>query len=195
MLTQIGVRNKPVECKLCPQHYIGTGFCPDFVSAEPKLLLICASPTSDDVIMQAPLSGGAGLFFENKVLKPAGLKREELAIAHVLRCGCRDYPIGKIKKQAESNCRQYDSVIKKFNPSLFVITFSIEDTFSDQAYVSLLINDMKRAVRLTQNYPDEKVCVLLGREVVQMVNELPFRDGKGGLKSWRGSWFKGVWNY
>ena len=192
---QSGVQTKPSGCNLCPLSFSGTGFCPDNVPQYPKLMLLLETPYSDDVLYQRPLSGKMGDFLENSIIKPSGLKRDDLLIAHVLRCKVKDYPTAKNKRLSEEHCRRYDTGIKQFHPSLFVITFGVDDTFSDSAYTALMINDFKRAKWLTTEYPDEKICILAGREAVNLVTKLPFEDGKGGIKSWRGSYFKSKWNY
>lgn len=194
MLNNEGVRNKPKGCNLCPSHYLGTGFCPDYVPEHPKMMLILESPTSDDVVNQSPLSGIMGDFLDYKVFKPLQIKREDLIICNVLRCKA-PYPIGKIKGQSENACRQYDSAIKHFDPNLFLMTFSIADTYKDPAYLSLLIEDLRRAKRLLVEYPDNRLAVLMGENAIQMVNNLPFRTGKGGLRQWRGQFWEGKWNF
>lgn len=214
MALNTGVRDKPQGCKLCPLQYLGTGFCPDYVPPTPKMMLLLESPYSDDVINQMPLSGSMGDFLESKILKPANLKREDLLIANTLRCkftkdkydkdklnkkenNRKDYryPSGKIKGQAENNCRQFDINIRNFNPTLFLMTFGIDDSFNDAAYISLMQHDIKRAKWLAETYTEEHVCILMGKNAISMVNDLPLSDGKGGLRSWHGSYFKGKWRY
>ena len=58
-----------------------------------------------------------------------GIKREDLFIGNVLRClppksgkTGDAYPTGEDRKQAELCCRQYDTQLRRFNPSVVIVT-------------------------------------------------------------------------
>lgn len=187
-----GVRHKPDHCKLCKLGYSSSGFCPDYnplnnvISVQPKMMLLLEQPFSSDIIEQNPLSGKMGDWFEWKVLKPLGLLKKNLLISNVLRCKSLEYPLTNIRKLAESTCRFYDKNIREFDPDCFVFSYGISDTFSDPAFLALLIEDLKKGLRLANE--GKRVCVCMGQNAVNLIDTLPFKKGKGGLRMWRGNY-------
>lgn len=191
--TKEGVRHKPPHCKLCKLAYSSSGFCPDYSPDKPKIMLLLEQPFSSDVINQSPLSGRMGDWFEWKVLKPLGLLRKHLLISNVLRCKAEDYPSQSVKSCAENTCRFYDTDIKRFDPELFVYTYGLMDTFADPAFLALMIEDFKKGIRFMEQ--GERVCILMGTNAIKMIDKVPFKVGKGGLKSWRGNFQYTKWPY
>lgn len=193
--TEEGVIHKPSHCKLCKLQYKGSGFCSDYVNIEkkPKMMLLLEQPFKSDIVNQYPLSGDMGNWFEWKVMKPLGIERKDLLICHVLRCHLTDYPEVSLRRSAENTCRFYDDEIRRFDPELFVYTYGIQDTFGDPAFLALMIEDLKKGLRFVDK--GDRVCMLMGRNSVAMFDNVPFMEGKGGLKQFRGNFKYGKWNY
>lgn len=199
-----GVIHKPEGCRLCKLSFTSTGFCPDFAPSNPKLMMLLERPFSSDVIEQEPMSGSMGRWFYMNVLKPSGLRKEDILLSHVLRCKAKKYPknnlekvedkypVKALSKIAENNCRVYDRDIKQFDPEIFVYTYGIMDTFKDPAFLALLLEDIKKALRLSKQ---GRVCLLMGENPVRLFDPTPFKNGKGGLRQWRGNYMYSKWRY
>ena len=99
---------KPSSCEGCPYYTKGKYFTPDTIVPNSKVLFLAQAPgeneekgkiiTSSTYISKGrfheewedvrpqPLLGRTGQMFNNKFLKVAGLKREEISLANALRC-------------------------------------------------------------------------------------------------------------
>lgn len=203
-----GVREKPEQCALCPFATKGAGFVPDWYpdrDKPPQLGLLLNMPSSDDVVEQRPWSGRAGYAWEQKYLKPFGLSLTDVYIGHVVRCQPKDrkwgkpvYPIGTLKRHAEITCRQHDGKcgpdlhkggMKSFDPNMFVVTFHPSDALLVPALSRLIQADIGKAVRrMNEGY---RPLVLMGTEAKDLL--APWL--KGGIKSWRGSYWKGEYPF
>lgn len=185
-----GIAEKPKECKLCPLYYKGSGFVQDQYNPSSRILLIQNHPNKGDLLQRYPLSVMES-FANRRIWKPLGLTREDFSFAYILRCYPEGkYPIGNCKLGAERTCRQYDKeVIKRFNPNLYIATFSFKDVLETPSFTSLVVSTFKKATRFTVK---DKVAILMGQETVNLVN--PYLS-KGGLKAWQGHFWKGEWGW
>ncbi len=205
-----GVSSKPDTCKLCPFHTKSSGFAPDwYPDAEepPKLGFLLDFPAADDVLEGRPWAGRAGYAWEKRYLKPFGLSLSSVYIGHVIRCLPKEkrfgkplYPIGNVRRGAELTCRQHDgncwggpSVrpggIKRLDPNLFVVTFHPSDALLTPALSRLILADIKKAFKRAQE--GYRPLVIMGTEAKELV--APWL--KGGIKTWRGTYWKGSWPF
>lgn len=200
-----GIRTKPEECKFCRYATIGSGFCPDFYPKSPILGFLLPYPSKDDVVYQRPFSGAMGYYLNKLLIEDLGYKKEDVLIANVLRCmppWAKGYPTGDLRTTAESNCRQYDKKhayrekladggLIKYDPNLFLITYSPDKMRSIPAFQRQAVADISKAFRFAAK--GYRPLVLMGDEPMELV--APWLVGKGGLKTWRGHWWEGSWPF
>lgn len=206
-----GVAEKPSGCAACKYSTIGTGFCGDDNPAGKRLAILCAAATKGEILEQIPWAGPQGWAYTKMFLDEAGIPRNEVLIAHVLRCrppfqrtGSQtdSYPTGGNRRNAELSCRQYDEShthrgvlspggIKTFAPDTFLVTFEPEKALEVTAYKRIIQEDIKKAWRLVQK--GRRVCVLMGEPPFALLG-----DGlvdEGGVKNWRGHYWRAQWPY
>lgn len=200
-----GVRIKPPGCQLCPFAVKGSGFCGDYVPADPKVALLLDYPSTEDIVEQVPFESKASGVWLSKLIRPLGRRREDLLVAHTIRCHPPDseYPSGWLRTQAEKNCRTYDTVhsdagalspsgIESWGPDLFLVTYHPREFFQVGAYYRQILRDLEKAFRFADR--GYKPCVLMGREAVELVAPWTLAQG-GGIKTWRSHWWEGSWPY
>lgn len=193
-IEKAGIGEKPSNCLSCAWTPYSRGFVPDSKIENPKLALYFGFPTKDDTIYGAALSGDMGAYILRNYLNPAGFKKDEVLVSHVLRCQPPwskryqrpAYPTGRTKEKAELACRIYDDKLIKFDPNIFLITFSPREAIKVPAYKRQLQVDFKKVSKLVgMGY---RPCVLLGNEPAELI--APWIVGRGSSKAWRGTFFE-----
>jgi len=189
---------KPLECGVCSYNLVGQGFAPDHVPANPKLAFLAEAAGETEMIERGPLLGATGRMFFHQLLHPLGLTREDVILANVLRCHPPEnvYPIGQLRKDAESMCRRWDGVhqirdddssvelvgggLNSFEPNHFLIT--VHPSFVNRTWSILRVaqEDIRKALRVSQG---KRLLVLLGDTPFKLVCP----DLDGGVLKWRGS--------
>jgi hypothetical protein len=186
--TAQGVTAKPNSCRVCcPYFSVGEGYVTDYLPEAPRVMLLVANPSADDLVNREILSGKAGYSFLKTYIWPLGYKKEDIGIAAIMRCRPKGgrFPIGADKRGVLQGCRQYDkNAIGKFNPDTYMITQTLFDTYTNPAFGRLLKNDIAKAFRLADK--GLRPIVLMGVEAASMV--APYIDGNGGPKAWRSHW-------
>ena len=202
----MSVRNHPRPCFQCPLQPGSIGFVADSVPESPKIWVLKYHPTSGEGENDAEKLESMRHFWERDYLIPNGLKFDDLAICHVLRCRPKREPTGKVKKNAENICRQYDAQSGDCAGKLrmggihggkidsFVITFDHLDCI-DVPSRKLFV---RRAFALSALLVEKghTPMVLMGKEAAQLIYPSLFvtrtRDREAGFKSWVGHyWFGG----
>lgn len=165
-------------------------------------MILCSAPTKVEILEQIPWQGPQGWAYTKMFLDSAGIPRNEVMVAHVLRCrppfkrvgGVGDnYPTGADRRNAELTCRHFDDShthrgkielegIKTFAPSRFLVTFPPESALEVTAYKRVIQEDIKKAWRFVQ--AGHKVCVLMGEPAFALLGGGLIEEG--GVKNWRG---------
>lgn len=207
-----GVTAKPDACNSCKYSGIGSGFCGDDNPEGKRMMILCSAPTKGEILEQIPWQGPQGWAYTKMFLDSAGIPRNEVMVAHVLRCrppfkrvgGVGDnYPTGTDRRNAELTCRHFDEShtyrggiqtggIKTFAPTRYLVTFPPESALEVTAYKRVIQEDIKKAWRFV--LAGHKVCVLMGEPAFQLLGGgLP---EMGGVKNWRGHyWDADGWPY
>ena len=202
----MSVRSHAHGCFTCPLQPGSIGFVADSVPAEPKIWVMKYHPTSAEVENDAEKLANQRFFWERDYLAPAGLKWDDIAICHVLRCRPKREPTGKVKKSAENICRQYDSQsgdregklraggIHDAEIDCFIITFDHLDCIDVPSRKLFVRRAFEIASILVAR--GHKPMVLMGKEAAQLIYPSLFaqrtRDREVGFKSWVGHyWFGG----
>lgn len=193
---------KPPGCKRCAYRTVGEGFCPDYLPPNPKVAILLEAPGQDEIQENTPLWGKAGQLWLNKLIRPAGLEREDCLIANTMRCRPPDnkYPTGKLRKHVEELCRQYDDShgegwnlvekgLRSFNPNAFVIGMHPAALLRSSAAMRLV----RKAVELTKWLADVgyRPCLIMGDKGMGIV--APYLDG--GVKRWNRHYWLGKWPF
>lgn len=190
-----GLGNKPTSCKICPYSMVGQGFCPDYKGENAKIALLLEAPGATEVIENSPLMGRAGELMWEKIVPYAGLTRKDFLISNTIRCRPPDnkYPSSFLKRNAENNCRMYDRRLLDFDPNIFIITYHPASVFRQLVYMRLIQKDIERAKEFYDR--GYRPLVLMGDKAVSLLNDTPFKVGKGGLRMWRGHYWEGHWPF
>lgn len=106
------------------------------------------------------------------------------AINHNCRPPGNNYPTGKLRKEAESFCRQYDDKLRAFNPNLFVVSLHPSALLRSSAATRLVRLDCQKAFKFAEE--GYKVLLLMGDKAMGV-----FLPHLSGVKRWRGSYFEG----
>lgn len=202
----MSVRGHARGCFTCPLQPGSIGFVGDNVPENPRIWVLKYHPTSGEVENDEEKLNNQRFFWEKDYLSPAGLRWDDLAICHVLRCRPKKEPTGKVKKIAENICRQYDSqsadLAGRLRPGgihaagidAFIITFDHLDCI-DVPSRKLFV---RRAFQLAAQLVGlgHRPMILMGKEAAQLIYPSLFvtrtRDREAGFKSWVGHyWFGG----
>ncbi|MCI0559637.1 MAG: hypothetical protein MN733_14180 [Nitrososphaera sp.] len=175
----------------------GMGFCPDLIRLpEPplthtsKLTVWARDPGTTEVLRNPPepLSGPAGFMLDNWVMPRVGLEIP-YSKCNTIRCHTPEdkYPKGKIRKQAELHCRQYDKLTPNDHDVILVSLHPASIMHNKFDTLPLLINDFARAKMLLDEGLD--VLVLAGSEAMDLWAPHLRHSVKGesyGITEWRG---------
>lgn len=188
-----GVQKKPMGCAGCEYSQVGVGFCADERPAAPRIAWVLEAPGGDEILEGRPLWGRAGQRWLWQLVVRNGYKREDVLLCSVLRCRPRgngdrkaqlnDFPTGKLREEAERNCRQYDERLKEFAPDTYVVTLHPKMLLTSAAMTRLVKKDVKLAFDLAER--GRRVAVLMGDKAMHLV--APWL--KNGVKGWRGHWW------
>lgn len=182
----VGLSKKPAGCEGCPQRSVGVGFVPDERPEEPLVAMVLEAPGEDEAVLSRPLVGKAGQAWLRRLIYQNGFKREDVLIANCLRCRPPEnlYPIGKMRVEAERNCRQYDDKLIEFNPTLYIVTLHPAMLLRSSAMMRLVQKDVRMAFEKAKE--GHRVCLLMGDKAMHLV--APWL--KDGVKKWRGHWWE-----
>lgn len=122
-----------------------------------------------------PSVAGAGAMLDAWVFRPLGLKREECFISQTIRCTPprgktgKAYPIGDVRTQAESACRQWDRLPQFLSNAsqgaVAVCTILPSDLMAQVTPLPLLIADIRKAMEFAAT--GLKVVVLMGGKAAE----------------------------
>lgn len=202
----MSTRSHPKPCFSCPLQPGSVGFVGDIVPKNPRIWVLKYHPTSGEVEDDQEKLASMRHFWERDYLSPNGLKFDDLAICHVLRCRPKREPTGKIKTGAENICRQYDAQSADCEGKLrkggihdaeidcFIITFDHLDCIDVPSRKLFVRRAFSLASLLVSR--GHRPMVLMGKEAAQLVYPSLFaqrtRDREVGFKSWVGHyWFGG----
>src|SRR5690606_40806212 len=76
---------KPPSCSGCPLEKLGSGFTLPSGSGASKLLVVGEAPGAEEARLGVPFVGAAG-FFLDRLLKRAGINRDDLLIDNPIPC-------------------------------------------------------------------------------------------------------------
>lgn len=129
-----------------------------------------------------PLVGRSGRFWLHALIEKAGFTRDDILICNTLRCHPPHdkYPTGKMRKEAERMCRQYDDKLREYNPDLFVITAHPAMLLRSSAMYRLVARDVEKTFALAAK--GFRPVLLMGDKA--MGTFAPWANG--GVKRWRG---------
>lgn len=99
-----------------------------------------------------------------------------------------EYPIGKLRVEAERHCRLYDDQLVKFRPDLFLVTIHPAMLLRSSAMTRLVQRDVRRAFEFAAK--GYRPCLLMGDKAMNLV--APWL--KDGVKRWRGHWWEQDWS-
>lgn len=187
----VGLSKKPSGCDECPLRSRGIGFVPDEYPEDPKVAMLLEAPGEDEAVMSRPLVGRAGQAWLRRLIYKNGYKREDVLIANCLRCrpsSMNEYPIGKLRVEAERHCRLYDDQLVKFRPNLFLVTIHPAMLLRSSAMTRLVQRDVRRAFEFAAK--GYRPCLLMGDKAMNLV--APWL--KDGVKRWRGHWWEQDWS-
>lgn len=180
-----GVRSKPAPCQLCPRAVLGAGFVEDRPGLQPRLAVVKALPTKDEIVDGRAFSGAAAWRWSKEVFEPLGLGLGDVLWSNLVRCWSTKFPQGSERDKALGCCRTHDRVLDTWRPTVALITQDFESVITTPAFLTLLQNDLGRAVRLSLQ--GERPVVLMGNDV--MHHYAPWLK-PGGAKRWRGHWWR-----
>ena len=205
-----GILVKPAQCVACPLRTVGSGFVPDSVGLTPRVAIMLPTPTDDDLLENAPLSGGMGYYVFKNYLHTAGFRKDDLLLLHIIRCkppwSARkrrlDYPTGVVRDKAETVCRSYDDQhgfqgglqpggLVKFNPDMFVLSLNPREAIRIPVYTRQIQRLFQRVYTFVQL--GWRPLILCGNEPAELF--APFIKGQGGVKAWHMHFWTGEFKY
>lgn len=183
------MKPKPQTCRHCPAYKRHQGFCPDWVPAEPRIWLLAEAPGKSEVEFSGrdgygvPLIGAAGRLLDE--LLPEGVRRSDLAISNILRCRPPGnvYPDGAVRRDAESECRQYDT-LQAWAPTVKGLTWHPSAVFRTPQIKPFIRRALADAWSLALE--GERPLLCLG--LVAGAQQFPWLSGE--LKRWQGGWWR-----
>ncbi len=208
MWESTGVISKPNYCKeACPLYTATPGIVQDWMPRHPKIALLLPTPSKGDMIENTPFKGNMGAWWKRHLIYPLGLKMEDVAVSHVLRCYCGSgfqsiYPTGDWQRKSEVACRHFDNYhcseegmveggLCQWDPNMFVITHDFNDIIGTPAFYRQVVMDLQKALNMT--HYEFRPLVLCGKEPMKLV--APWTDRKGGVKDWRGHFWEGEYPF
>lgn len=186
-----GVTPKPPTCKLCPNYILGNGFVRDTQPPSPYVAILLAKPSKTDILHNTAPSEGMERWWDRSVCRPLSTPLNSFLFSHVLRCQRDHFPTGRDARLCIQHCRRYDDALLAFDPNVFFITFSPQDTIETPAFFRLFVNTIRKALTMSPNNFYYRPCVLAGKEPMDLL--MP--EVAGGVKSWQGHFFYGKWPF
>lgn len=177
---------KPPPCQSCPYASQSTGFCTDHVPLSPVAAFVFRTPSKDDLIFGEPLTGRGGRAWEHKFLSVVGLRRDQVILAHTLRClpnSGEKFPIGRMRTEAVKFCRRWDEWERQFQPNVWGVTINpgqLLVTPNQEVF-------LRRAMDRLKGYVDTgyRPVLLMGEEARETY--APWLHG--ATKKWQNHWW------
>lgn len=147
------------------------------------------APGEHEIIQEIPLCGATGVRLQNDILSPLGLEREDVLFDNLIRCRPygNSFPIGNTAVNMIRHCRQYDTPIDTFNPTVVILAF--HPTFAlirtNQAYSTW--NAVAKAIALYE--AGERPLIAMGAEIMNIL----FPTLPGSITKWDGKHFFVKW--
>lgn len=104
-----GEKPKPDGCLGCPLYGTGRGFVPDEIRPDAEVLILLQNPGKTEEEEGAPACGKTGQFLNRTYLPLAGLSRDTVSVANVLKCryqNSNNLPEGETLREAVIHCTQ-----------------------------------------------------------------------------------------
>lgn len=174
--------SKPKPCGLCRVNYISTGFVADTGDpAKAQLAIVADSPSRSDLLEEKFWGGDTGRWYEKRHLTPHGLTRADVLFSSVIRCKppLYDWPDGAMGKIGAQCCRQYDTKLIEFNPSIAIVSFGLDDIAKTPALFRLVQATFEKALRFRDR--GFRPAILMGAHAAELV--YPWMSG---IKRWVG---------
>lgn len=201
----LGPREKPKYCiKNCPRQATATGFVPDDIPPNPKVLVLKYQPSDDEINYRQAITTDWLEFAEY-----SGLTPQDIGVCYMFRCFGNPKEHKKDLIKSQKSCRNWDSksnsgigkAIKggllDFAPDTFIVTFDTANLKKAAAFKVFF----RRAFQLAKEFSDKglKPMILCGMEVTELVNPELFStqnyDREITFRSWVGHWWSGSWPF
>lgn len=186
--------NKPSTCDSCSVAKKYQGFCPDKIVSGARLAVWADSPGISEItrVPPEPLTGQSGFVLENWILPRAGLQGVPYHKCNTIRChpSGDKYPIGKVRRAAETLCRQYDQVKPADFDATLITLHPASVMRSKFDPLPLIIRDFQRAKALLDD--GQTVMVLMGTEAMDLWAPDLRHPEKGvnySVSDWRGHYW------
>ena len=122
-------KTKPLGCKACQGFECRpptSGFVPGDIRLpieKIKLAVMAEAAGESEVLHEIPLCGATGTQLQERILNPLGLTREEIIVDNLIRCKPfgNNFPVGKLRKNMVETCRQWDTIIDLYDPTVVII--------------------------------------------------------------------------
>ena len=104
-----GAKTKPTGCLGCPLYGNGKGFVPDELRHDADVLILLQNPGKTEEDLGIPACGKTGATLNTTYLPLAGLTREKVSVANVLKCrwgNSNTLPEGDVLTQAVHHCTE-----------------------------------------------------------------------------------------
>ena len=123
-----------------------------------------------------PVVGPAGLEMWSWALKGLGVIRKDVLCCNTLRClppkqGEQNYPIGDIRKRAESCCRMWDAALRAYNPTVALVNIHPAAVVREPTPLPLQINCFRKALDFSR--AGERPLVLCGGKAAEWWCDAP----------------------
>lgn len=177
---------KPESCSGCEYLKKSSGYCPDWTPPSPKLAIILRAASKDEVINGEMMSGKAGRFWWFELFQKAGFTKQDVLISKVLRCNPNVgvFPVGVEKKKAVEACRRYDGDLQKFNPDIFIVSFSPVDLMKSPSQIKFIRRVIEKAKEFIAT--GRRPAILFGIEAREKY--APWLQGQ--MKKWNGHFWE-----
>ncbi len=150
------------------------------------MCLLLKMPGKDELIQGEPMIGKAGKYFEKEFLEKLGISREMVMICNTIRCfpNSKDFPIGRLKKDAINACRHWDGGIRAFKPDVIGVTFNPAALLRNPQQTRMVRRALERAVEYAKE--GHRPLLLMGEEARDAY--APWLEG--ALKWWQGHFYE-----
>lgn len=104
-----GAKTKPAGCLGCPLYGNGKGFVPDELRHDADVLILLQNPGKTEEDLGIPACGKTGATLNTTYLPLAGLTREKVSVANILKCrwgNSNTLPEGDVLDQAVRHCTE-----------------------------------------------------------------------------------------
>lgn len=184
-LSTLDIHHRPNGCNICEYKTTGTGFVPDWYPSFARVAVMAEAAGETEIMEKQPLVGATGRWFFY-LIESMGWQRADIAVFNTLRCrpDKNNYPIAKLRFDAERRCRQYDNVhgtsmreggLASWDADCLVFSFHPAMVLRSQNMAPLLGNKlgdefqgvMAKAFRLAE--AGRRPLVLLGDKAKELI--------------------------